>query len=148
MLIGRQYWGICGFPSLSPHNNMVEDGNSKQLIDEAENRSTTNPAVGTEMGYEVSLAIRRVPPGALYPDDFGVNLYIAREGHDNIDVARVDTSHGVCHIDRLYLPDGHKQRRQDEGFQTQNPEGAVKYMTEEDRWRDWVQRYDENHGLP
>lgn len=127
---------------------MVKNENNEHLIHEAENRQTVNPTVGTEMGYEVSLAIRRVPAGALYPDDFGVNLYIAREGSDNIDIARVDTSHDGCHIDRLYLPDGHEQRHQDKGFQTQNPEGAVKYITEEDRWRDWVRRYDENHGLP
>jgi hypothetical protein len=127
---------------------MVENENDKQLIDEAENRQTTNPTVGTEMGYEVSLAIRREPPGARYPDDFGVNLYIAREGSDNIDIARVDTSHGGCHIDRLYLPEEHDQRHQDTGFQTKSPEGAVKYITDDDRWRSWVRRYDENHGLP
>ncbi|GAA0539116.1 hypothetical protein ABNG02_14405 [Halorubrum ejinorense] len=127
---------------------MTENENDKKLIDEAEHRQTENPTVGTEMGYEVSLAIRRVPSGALYPDDFGVNLYIAQEGSDNIDIARVDTSHGDCHIDRLYLPQKHEQRKHDKGFQTDNPEGAVKYMTEEDRWRDWVRRYDKNHGLP
>lgn len=122
--------------------------NKEKTIDEAENRQTENPTVGIEMGYEVSLAIRRVPAGALHPDDFAVNLYIAREKDENDSIARVDTSHGECHIDRLYLPNGHKLRKHDKGFQTDNPEGAVKYMTEEDRWREWVQRYEQNHGLP
>lgn len=127
---------------------MVQNEGDNNLIEEAENRQTENPTVGVEMGYEVSLAIRRVPSGELYPDEFSVNLYIAQEGSGNIDIARVDTSRIGCHIDRLYLPDSHSQQQHDRGFQTDNPEGAVKYMTDDDRWQEWVQRYEENHGLP
>lgn len=120
----------------------------KTLIDEAENRATENPSLGTVDGYEVHIAIRREPEGEKEPDDFAVNLYIPQDDVDNIPIARVDTSHGLCHIDRLYLPEGHDQRKHDKGFQTKRPEGAVKYMTENGRWRDWVQRFDKNHGLP
>ena len=128
---------------------MNENNDStNDLIDDAEHRQTENPTLGTEMGYEVSLSIEREPSGAVYPDEFGVNLYIAQEGIDNIDIARVDTAHSGCHIDRFYLPTGHPQRQEDYGFQTESPEGAVKYITDNDRWRDWVRRYDENHGLP
>jgi len=129
---------------------MEENDNKKDndVIDDAADRQTENPTLGVEMGYEVSLAIEREPSGAIYPDDFGVNLYIAQKGTENIDIARIDTDHSGCHIDRLYLPTGHSQRREDYGFQTASPEGAVTYLTDDDRWRDWIRRYDENHGLP
>jgi len=127
-----------------PDDNTTET----DMIDDAEDRRTENPTVGVAMGYEVSLAIEREPSGAVYPDEFGVNLYIARNGTENIDIARIDTDHSGCHIDRLYLPTGHPQRLEDYGFQASSPEGAVTYITDDDRWREWVQRYDQNHGLP
>lgn len=118
------------------------------LIKDAEDRDTENPSLGTHLGYEVHIAVRREPEGERYPDDFAVNIYIPFEEHDNVDIARVDTSHGFCHIDREYLPTGHPQRKHDKGFQTDRPEGAVKYFIDDGRWRDWVRRYQKNHGLP
>ena len=124
------------------------DDTTRDLIDDASDRTTENPSLGTHLGYEVHIAIRRDPPGTTYPDDFAVTLYIPREDGTNVDIARVDTSGGLCHIDRLYLPEGHDQRKHDEGFSTLRPEGAVTYATDEERWREWVERYEQNHGLP
>lgn len=125
-----------------------DEPDQHDLIDDAEDRQTENPTLGTHLGYEVHLAIRREPTGARYPDDFAVNIYIPRDDGANVDIARVDTSGGTCHIDRLYLPTGNDQRKHDEGFSTSRPEGAVMYFTEQGRWRNWVERYDANHGLP
>lgn len=127
---------------------MTNNDDPKNTIGRAEDRQTENPVVGVESGYEVSLAIRRDPPGSKYPDDFAVNLYIAQSNGENIDIARVDTSRIGCHIDRPYLPDGDPNQQHDKRFLTDRPEGAVAYMIEDDRWRDWVQKYDQNHGLP
>ena len=125
-----------------------DDKTHTELTDEAADRTTENPSLGTHLGYEVHIAVRRVPEGATYPDDFGVNMYIPRSDGDNIDIARVDTDHGACHIDRFYLPEGHDKRHHDFGFSTDRPEGAIRYFTENDNWREWVERYEENHGLP
>jgi hypothetical protein len=127
---------------------MIDKNESNEtLLDEAEDRATENPSLGIVDGYEVHIAIRRDPEGAQIPDEFAVNLYIPQGPGDNIDIARVDTSRGTSHIDRLYLPEGDPQRKHDEGLHTLKPEGAVKYITEKGRWRDWVRRFDENHGL-
>ena len=118
------------------------------LVDSASTRASENPSLGTHLGHEVLLAIRRDPPNSVYPDEFAVNLYIPQEGGDNIDIATVDTTWPGLHIDRHYLPEGHEQRKHDTGLSVSNPAGAVKYMTDQQRWKEWVERYDENHGLP
>lgn len=65
----------------------------------------------------------------------------------NVDIARIDTAHGGCHIDRLYLPENHDRPHDDSVFAAR-PEGAVSYLPDENRWREWLDRYDANHGLP
>lgn len=126
----------------------TNDDDIDNLAGRAENRDTENPTLGTHLGYEVHISVRREPKGEAYPDDFAVNMYIPQADRNNIDIARVDTSRRPCHIDRMYLPRSHEKHKHDKGFQTSRPEGAVKYFTEDDRWRDWVERYEENHGLP
>ncbi|ERH13999.1 MAG: hypothetical protein J07HB67_00253 [halophilic archaeon J07HB67] len=93
------------------------------------------------------MAIRRIPGGAEYPDEFAVNVYIPRENADNIDIVRVDTAHGETHVDRFYLPEGHDRRKHDP-IEINRPEEAVAYFTEGGRWRNWVDRFESNHGLP
>ncbi|MFB6244227.1 MAG: hypothetical protein ABEH80_09010 [Halobaculum sp.] len=127
---------------------MTSETSVHDIVESGSNRSTSNPSLGTHRGYEVHIAVSRKPPDASVPDEFGVNCYIPREDGDNIDIARVDTDHGGVHIDRFYLPEGHEKRRHDFDFSTDRPAGAIKYFTDNQRWRDWVERYDENHGLP
>lgn len=121
--------------------------NFGDTVEEAENRDSENPTLGKHNGYEFNMAIRREPDGAKYPDEFAVNVYLPRDGHENVDIVRVDTAHGITHVDRLYLPDGHDRRKHDP-INIEQPEEAVVYFTEDGRWRDWVDRFESNHGLP
>lgn len=125
----------------------TEHTTSEDTITEAENRSTENPTLGEYDGYEVNMAIRRVPDGARDPDEFAVNVYLPQAEADNVDIVRVDTAHGEVHADRLYLPEGHDRRRQDP-IDIERPEEAVRYFTDDERWRDWTERFEQNHGLP
>jgi hypothetical protein len=112
------------------------------------NRCDDSIALGTHLGYEVHIAISQDPQDAPVPQDYGVNLYVRNTDGENVDIARVDTAHAGCHIDRFYLPEGHNQRLEDYGVSFKNPESAVGYMTDNSRWKDWVERYQDNHGLP
>lgn len=127
---------------------MTDHLDTDSLMEGATNRETTNPTIGTHNGYEVRVAAARSPPDAPYPDEFSVNLYVPRSDGENVDIARVDTAGDGCHIDRLYLPRGHRQRKHDYTFQTARPEGAIQYVLDNERWREWIERYETNHGLP
>lgn len=123
-----------------------------ETVAEAEDRTTVNPTLGRCRGYEVSLAIRRDPAEAAYPDDFAVSVYVSQADDSNVQIARVDTAHGSTHADRLYLPAGDTARKHDD-IDIETPEEAVRYFTETEsavsdpRWREYTKRYDDNHGL-
>lgn len=126
---------------------MTEDGGDS---DEGEggDESNTRITVGTHRGYEVHIAAWSNPEDAEAPEEFGVNLYIPNSTGENVDIARIDTEHSGCHIDRFYLPEDHGQYQHDYGLTVYSPEGGIRYFLEENRWREFVDRYDENHGLP
>jgi hypothetical protein len=109
---------------------------------------TTTQPIGSHLGYRVFVGPHRRPDGAPLPDEFGLNLFIPNKDGENASIARIDTDHDGCHIDRLYLPEGHRRRRQDYSVDVFSPEGALRYFLEHDRWQEWVEKYDANHGLP
>lgn len=96
----------------------------------------------------VVLAVHREPDGAPAPDEFGANLFVPIANGENVDVVRVDTAHDDCHVDRLYLPRGHPDRREDYSLTLFSPEEVLEWLLAERRWADFVERYDRNHGLP
>lgn len=67
---------------------------------------------------------------------------------ENVDIARIDTAHSGVHIDRLYLPEDHRHYRHDYSVDVFSPREALEYFLENDRWKDWLEQYDRNHGLP
>ena len=80
------------------------------------------------------------------PDEFAANLYIPAD--DDVDIFRVDTTHSGCHADRLSLPESDLRRREDYSVQFFSPYEVFEWLLDGDRWRDFLEQYDENHGLP
>lgn len=114
-----------------------------------EQRSYSNAnRLGVWRGWPVHIAVSQEPADAQTPDDFGVNLFVTNEDGDNVDIARIDTAHHGCHFDRLYLPEGSAERRQDYSVQYEDPDEAYLHFIEDSRWEYYVKRYHENHGLP
>lgn len=103
--------------------------------------------LGWHLGYRVQAAIDWDPPGARAPDEFAVNVFVPNRDGDNVDVVRIDTAHAGCHVDRLYLPEGDRSRLRDYGVTVYSPEEAIGRFVV-GRWREYLERYDENHGLP
>lgn len=115
--------------------------------DESDVWFTQTVEIGRYEGRPVALGSSREPPGAPAPDDFGVNLFVPNERGGNVDVVRIDTAHDGCHVDRLYLSEGDRLRR-DYGLTLRSPEAVVDWLLEDERWRTFVELYDEHHGLP
>ncbi|WP_458209182.1 DUF7718 family protein [Haladaptatus sp. NG-SE-30] len=58
--------------------------------------------LGTWRGRTYLMAVRGTPD-YFDPDDFSVNVYYKNAATErSIDIARVDTSHGYTHMDRLF----------------------------------------------
>lgn len=108
---------------------------------------TETVQLGRHRGRRVLLGTTRRPDGAPAPDEFGVNCFVPSEHGANVDVVRVDTAHAGCHVDRLYLPADRAERR-DYGLTFHSPEDVFEWLTADDRWREFVDRFDRNHGLP
>lgn len=103
-------------------------------------------AVGRFGELTVHLSIRAAPSlEADAPEEFAVNLFVARSDGTNVDVARIDTAHDGVHFDRLYLPEGDPRRR-DYGVEAVDYREAVRVLIS--NWRDHVEAYAENHGFP
>lgn len=102
--------------------------------------------LGQHLGRTVLVSIRQRPSAANAPDEFAANLYIPAS--EDVDVFRVDTAHSGCHADRLYLPDDDPQRREDYSVQFFSPDEVFEWLLDGDRWRDFVEQYEANHGLP
>lgn len=103
--------------------------------------------LGRDLGRPVHVGVHRKPPDAPAPDQFGVNVFVTGPDGEPVDVVRVDTFHAGCHVDRCYLPTDHPRVR-DYGPTFFSPEDAVAWLVEDERWRDFLGRYDANHGLP
>lgn len=104
--------------------------------------------LGKHLGRRVFVGPSRDPEGAPVPDEFGANLYVPNEGGENVDIARIDTAHEGVHIDRLYLPEDHRNYQHDYSVDIFSPREALEYFLENDRWKRWIEKYDRNHGLP
>lgn len=104
--------------------------------------------LGRQLGVPVQAAVSQHPPGAPAPDEFAVNVFVPDADGRNVDVVRIDTAHDGCHVDRLYLPEGDPRRREDYGMTLFSPREALRFLTETDRWRRFVERFAETHGLP
>ena len=102
--------------------------------------------VGRYEGPAIHLSVRAAPSlEADAPEEFAVNLFVPRPDGTNVDIARIDTSHHGVHFDRLYLPEGHPLRR-DYGVDVVDYREAQRVLLA--NWRDHVEAYEENHGLP
>lgn len=104
--------------------------------------------VGKYRGWPVHLGVSQTPKDADVPDEFAVNLFVPNPDGENVDIARIDTAHAGCHIDRLYLPTDHPERREDYGIQYATPAAAVAHFIRDETWAYYARRYDEVHGLP
>jgi len=112
------------------------------------NTHSYSSRIGVYEGWPVHIAISQAPANAPVPDRFGVNLFVPDAEGENVDIARIDTAHAGCHIDRLYLPVDHPERTEDYTIQCDTPREAYEHFVEDGRWRYYVERYDQNHGLP
>lgn len=101
--------------------------------------------LGQHLNRTAVVSIRQRPAAADAPDEFAANLSIP--GHTAIDVFRVDTAHSGCHADRLYLPENHPRRREDYSVQFTSPDEVLRWLLNGDRWRTFIEQYNENHGL-
>lgn len=104
--------------------------------------------IGVHEGWPVHIGVSQEPAEAEMPQAYGVNLFIPNEDGDNIDIARIDTAHAGCHMDRFYLPEGHPERTEDYSIQYSDPDEAYLHFVRDEEWRYYVKRYRENHRLP
>lgn len=104
--------------------------------------------IGVYDGWPIHVAVSQEPASAVAPQEFAVNLFVPNENGENVDIARIDTDHRGCHMDRLYLPEGHDERREDYTVQYEDPDEAFGHFVREREWEYYTRRYDENHGLP
>lgn len=102
--------------------------------------------LGQHLGRAVVVSIRQRPSKADAPDEFAANLYVPAS--EDVDIFRVDTAHYGCHADRFYLPEDDPRRREDYSVQFRNPDEVFEWLLRGDRWRDFVEQYEANHGLP
>jgi len=104
--------------------------------------------LGTCRGWPVHIAVSQEPSAAPAPQEFGVNLFVPNAEGENIDIARIDTAHAGCHIDRFYLPENHDERTEDYSVQYETPQGAITHFLQNEEWKYYARRYEETHGLP
>lgn len=104
--------------------------------------------VGVYEGWPVHIGVAQTPAEASVPQEFGVNLFIPNGDGENVNIARIDTDHAGCHMDRLYLPEDTDERRQDYTVQYQTPSEAIQHFLDNKDWRYYTERFQENHGLP
>lgn len=105
-------------------------------------QATEHLTLGTHLGYEAHVGIARDTNG------YAVTLYVRTKTGEREPIATVMASQNKCQIDRLYLPTDHSQRKGDKGLCALMWEGALQYITENGRWKEWLERYESNHGLP
>lgn len=108
---------------------------------------TQTVELGRYRGYPVAAGPSRTPTDAPAPDEFDLDVFVPDENGANVDIGRIDTDHDGCHVDRLYLPEDHPNRR-DYGPTVHSPEAALEWLLSGDRLERMLQRYDETHGLP
>jgi hypothetical protein len=129
---------------------MNEKSNDTEKEDMREGPVTINYACG----HLVRAYIRREPSGAQAPSEFSLNVYVTDADGNSVDIVRIDTQADVdVHIDRFYLPHGDDERRHDPHIVNDDepivtPGDAYDWLLEDEKWKDMVQQYDENHGLP
>lgn len=103
-------------------------------------------AIGRYKGRTVHLSVRADPSlKADAPEEFAVNLFIPWSDGSNVDIARIDTAREGVHYDRLYLPDDDPLRK-DYSVDVVDYRQAQRTLVE--NWRDHVEAYEANHGLP
>lgn len=108
---------------------------------------TETVQLGRHRDRRVLLGTTRRPEDAPAPDEFGVDCFVPTVHGQNVDVVGVDTAHAGCHVDRLYPPVDHPERR-DYGLTFHSPEAVSEWLTTAERWREFIDRFDRNHGLP
>lgn len=118
------------------------------IVDADRNGPDRVVTLGRHLDVSVQVAISRRPAAATVPDEFAVNVFVPNDDGKNVDVVRIDTAHAGCHVDRFYLPEGHPRRREDYSMTFFSPEEALRFLTERNRWRRFLERYAETHGLP
>lgn len=108
---------------------------------------TQTTQIGHHRGLVVAVGVTRRPEDAPAPDEFGVNAFVPNERGEDIDIVRVDTAHDGCHVDRLYLPVDHPNRR-DYSRTFYSPEAVFEWLVTDSLWRRFLEEYETNHGVP
>ncbi len=81
----------------------------------------------------------KVDPGFGCPNEFSVSLfYRDPEKEENIEIARIDSSHGYVHIHRFYRSDPEKENIDIDTWQE-----ALEFLR--DKWKIYTKRYYRNH---
>ena len=124
------------------------DSDSAGVAVQNTDRYSNATRLGTHRGRPVHLAVSQEPADAPVPQEFGVNLFVPNAEGEDVDIARIDTAHAGCHMDRFYLPESHGERREDYSVQYETPEGAITHFLQHEEWKYYTRRYDETHGLP
>lgn len=102
--------------------------------------------LGRYRGRTVHLAVRATPSlAATAPEEFAVTLFITGSDGSKLDLARIDTADAGVHFDRLYLPEAHPLRK-DLCIDIVDYRDAQRQLIE--NWRDYVETFEEHHGLP
>lgn len=127
---------------------MTTNTPNKENADEADDYYSNSTRLGVYEGWPVFVGVSQRPADARAPETFGVNLYVPNGDGENIDIARIDTAHAGCHMDRLYLPEQRPNRQEDYTVQYETPDGALQFFLEDEKWKRWVQLFKDNHGLP
>lgn len=81
----------------------------------------------------------RLDPNAHDVQDFSVNIHYTNDAGQEVEIVRIDTSHGHTHMDRLHRSPPDKV-----------PKDLVWHEAEallKDNWRKYVKRYDDTHGF-
>lgn len=129
----------------SPTFSSDSDRTGNQPTDEV---YADSQSLGVFKGWPIHIAVSQEPADAPAPQNFGVNLFVPNENGENVDIARIDTAHEGCHIDRLYLPKDHPERQHDYTVQYETPDEAFGHFVQSREWEYMAKRHDENHGLP
>lgn len=121
---------------------------SEESVDHPGTTNSHSFRVGVYDGWPVHIGVSQSPRSAPSPDHFAVNLFVVNPDGENVDIARIDTAHAGCHIDRFFLPRSHPERREDYSVQYATPTQAIAHSLRNDTWAYYAHRYHEAHGLP
>lgn len=107
---------------------------------------THSDAAGQEYSYFLAVAVEPDPdsvPNFTLDDAEHYCVVVGREAppvpdESNVEIVRIDTCHGRPHVDKLWLPPNHGERKEwlGDGFTVHDAKDHLKR-----NWREYVRRY-------